>query len=1043
MSSVTLTEHPRFVLVEPNPTPARVGPTFQVVCPSHEKALDLLYSCHSSEVIAIDFETRGNDYSLPRKDAQVVGIGLSWDSGSMYIDAFADYGNDVWDLINRIVLEHPGLIAHNVYFDGGWIRRDFGQHSQWLACTFGLYMQCASEGWEGQKWGLKEAMVDVLRWQDTNEHDLDQWLVDNGYCKQNKSPLKGEMWRAPPHILGKYCVLDAEATYLLYTKHLEPITRRFPRIAEYHKDDFIPHVLIHIDQKMHGIAVNREQWLKHADTLRQNIINSEAEFRSHPKVTPLVQAWEEAELAAFLATEPPRYKKVKERTEPKKYTAAGKLSKNWEKWYALSQLPPEESKVWQAWKEREAKIRAGEMPGYRFNIQSGDNLRWLLYDNLQYPVVLTTETGLPAIGEDALQAMGDVGKILVNRNLRVKELSYIDDYLSKTETRNTIHPSFKLPGTVTGRLAGKEPNLQQCFAPDTEALTPSGWKLIKDLQVGELVWTIQPSTLFGQWGPVQATTQRHYSGDMVAIGMSGNTPLLVTPDHRLLLTGDLNHPAETERTRRVTATAANIHAVRTKESMAHASLKPSTTTETFFSERDIWLAAAIQADGSSARVKNPYVWRFGFRRSHKIEKFIQLVGRPADHVDNKGTHSWYKVEFEHPLLTADKKFDLSVLGDNQVDTFVEALSFWDGHKRDTAKGAFEFTCVHEDVVDAIQGLLSRHGYGVRKFKRPRAYTLYIRKGAHREYNKQHVTHQPYDGMVHCLSVETEHVLVRRGTSTYVTSQCPKTAGTLLGFVSRPGYSFVDCDVNALEMVVTAELSQDHNLLSLYGPGAKKNDIYLFYGSMMAGIGPKILSLGYDPYNPTTEAMDATKKAFKKERSIAKLLILSDNYGSGVKKKQKILSLQGVDMTLQEVQDMHNSLLEAKSGVMAYVEWLRDQWRANKGWVENGYGLPICVDEKYEKDLLNRVVQGTGHCILQLYAKIAAQMLTDAGIEWHPIVMDWHDESIVEVRDDQVEQARTIMEKDAYAELNRVLGGTCPLKGSAAVAKTLAGIKLEE
>lgn len=734
MSSVTLTEHPRFVLVEPSPTPARVGPTFQVVCPSHEKALDLLYSCHSSEVIAIDFETRGNDYSLPRKDAQVVGIGLSWDEGSVYIDAFADYGNDAWNLINRIILEHPGLIAHNVYFDGGWIRRDFGRHPRWLACTFGLYMQCASEGWEGQKWGLKEAMVDVLRWQDTNEHDLDQWLIDNGYCKQNKSPLKGEMWRAPPSILGKYCVLDAEATYLLYTKHLEPITRRFPRIAEYHQEDFLPHVLIHIDQKMHGIAVNREQWLKHADTLRQDIVHSEVEFRSHLKVAPLIEAWEEAGLVAFLSTEPPRYKKVKERTEPKKYTASGKLSKNWEKWYALSQVPPEESKVWQAWKEREAKIRAGEMPGYRFNIQSGDQLRWLLYDNLQYPIVLMTETGLPAVGEDALQTMGDVGKILVNRNLRVKELSYIDDYLSKTENRNTIHPSFKLPGTVTGRLAGKSPNLQQL---------------------------------------------------------------------------------------------------------------------------------------------------------------------------------------------------------------------------------------------------------------------------------------------------------------------PKTVGTLSGFISRPGYSFVDCDVNALEMVVTAELSQDRNLLALYGPGAKKNDIYLFYGSMMAGIGPKILSLGYDPYNPTTEAMDATKKAFKKERSIAKLLILSDNYGSGVKKKQKILSLQGVDMTLQEVQDMHNSLLEAKSGVMAYVDWLRDQWRANKGWVENGYGLPICVDEKYEKDLLNRVVQGTGHCILQLYARIASKMLTDSGIEWYPIVMDWHDESIVEVRDDQVEQARTIMEKDAYAELNRVLGGTCPLKGSAAVAKTLAGIKLEE
>ena len=113
------------------------------------------------------------------------------------------------------------------------------------------------------------------------------------------------------------------------------------------------------------------------------------------------------------------------------------------------------------------------------------------------------------------------------------------------------------------------------------------------------------------------------------------------------------------------------------------------------------MAAAVQADGSSARQKNPYVWRFGFKRDRKIQKFMEIGGGTANHVNASGVHSWHAVEFEHPLLTADKKFDLSVLGDNQVETFVEALSFWDGHKRGTTKDAFEFTCVHEDVVDGV------------------------------------------------------------------------------------------------------------------------------------------------------------------------------------------------------------------------------------------------------------------------------------------------------------------------------------------------------
>ena len=730
---VTLTTHPRFVLLEPKPTPARSGPLYQLVCPPDTDVTALLRQAANAPIVAVDFETRGNDYSLPDSEAYVIGVGLAWDEGSCYLSMDQLSDSAITQLV-RLLTEHKGLVAHNVYFDGGWIRRDLGQHASWLACTFGLYMQCASEGFEGQRWGLKEAMVDVLMWSDTNETELDEWLVSNGYCKQNKAPMKGEMWRAPPAIIGRYCVLDAEATYLLYVEHLLPILRRFPKLADYHRLDFLPHVMVHIDQKIAGIMTDRKHWVGYATELEEAIVNSERSFRENPLVAPHICAFEESKVTEFLSTEPARHKKKKERKEPAKFTKSGEVSKNWEKWKALEERPLEESKNWQRWEEKRKCIELGIEPGYSFNLQSGDHLRWLLYDKLHNKVLLQTESGLPAVSEDALQSMGDVGQILIGRALKVKELSYVSDYIERVEHRPTIHPSFKMPGTVTGRLAGKAPNLQQL---------------------------------------------------------------------------------------------------------------------------------------------------------------------------------------------------------------------------------------------------------------------------------------------------------------------PKTRGTLSGFISRPGHSFVDCDVNALEMVVTAELSQDNNLLALYGPSAKKNDIYLFYGSMMAGIGPRLTSLGYDPYAPTAEVIEATKKAFKKERSIAKLLILSDNYGSGVKKKQKILSLNGVEMSLREVEEMHNSLMEAKSGVMSYITWLQDEWKANGGWVENGYGRPICIDDKYLKDILNRVVQSTGHDILQLYSRIAAHLLTEAKLNWTPIVMDWHDESIIEVPDEQIEIAKRIMEVDAYRELNKVLGGTCPLKGSAAVAKTLAGIKLEE
>lgn len=734
MSQVTLTEHPRFSLLQPKPTPPRVGDTHQVVAPDNDTLEKLLESATYSELVAIDFETRGTDYSLSDEETWVVGIGLAWDTGSCYIPLSIEYSPKVWKHLDFVIEHHAGIVAHNVYFDGGWIRRDYGAHAQWHACTYGLYMQLAGEGWTGQRWSLKNAMTDVLLWSDTNEGDLDQWLINNGHVKGHNKAKKELMYLAPPEILGKYCVLDAEATYLLMTEHFVPLLERFPELQAYHQEDFLPHVLIHIDQKMYGIMTDRTHWEKYVTELQETITARTKDFLAHPKVAPHVAEYEKSKLQTHLDKEPERFLRVKERKEPAKHNKDGSLSKNWTKWYELSLQPPVQSKNWEKWDLKREVIEASQDPDYLFNIQSGDQLRWLLYEKLGFTPVDFTDSGEPTVGEDSLKSMGELGKLLIDRIGAAKELSYLSDYLERTVSRPTLHPSFKMPGTVTGRLAGKEPNLQQL---------------------------------------------------------------------------------------------------------------------------------------------------------------------------------------------------------------------------------------------------------------------------------------------------------------------PKTKGTLSGLVARPGHIFVDCDVNALEMVVTAELSQDRNLLALYGPGAKKNDIYLFYASMMPILGPAILATGYDPYNPTSETMDAAKKQCKRERSIAKLLILSDNYGSGIGKKQKILSLNGVNMTRDEVTEMHEALLAAKSGVLDYVRYLEDQWAANKGWVYNGYGRPIAVHESKKKDLLNRVVQGSGHDILQLYSRVAQKLLTEAGVTWYPIIMDWHDEIIVEVPEDEADVAMKILEHDAFRELNKILNGTCPLKGSAAKAKTLAGVKLEE
>lgn len=1038
MEQVKLVPGNRFALLRPGYYPARTGDSYQQINPD---VRDVIKSARQSYFLVVDFEANGTDYSDPTVKA--VGVALAWDKGSAYFSLSALSASDrggIYDLL----LSHPRLVAHNIYYDGGLLFASEGRHANWAFCTLGLYKQLAGEGWTGQAWGLKSAMTDLLMWADTNERELDEWLVLNGYHKRNKSPEKSMMYLAPAEILGKYAVLDAEATYLILTKVLLPALERFPILAEFHQREHIHLIVRLIEQRLEGILLDRLQLLRHKAHLEKEMEARKAAFRTHEKTGPLILEFERMKLAEHLAKEPEKFLKKKGGDEPKKCKKGGGLSKAWLRWKELADAPPVVSKNWLKWHEKGKLIEAGQHEDYLFNVASGDHLRWLFYDKLNMPIRMETDSGLPSTSTDALTQMGSIAKPLVDYAFLYKEYTYVVDYLERTENRPTLHPSYNVPGTVTGRLSGSEPNMQQCFAPETEVLTKAGWKLIKDLGVGELVMAVHPDSLQGDWLPVEQVTSREFEGELSCYGRAHkHSALKVTPDHRMLFVGDPTcHISQAGR--RIYKRAGEAWSTRSV-GMAHSVLDNSRSN---YAVDDIWRTCMVQAAGSSARMVNPFIWRFGFRKERKIKKAEELIGVPAKRIDKKNTYCWDRFDFKHPLLKEDKTFDLSTLGANQAEDFVQALAFWDGTPRNTQAGAIDFSCNNKQVIDEVQAYLVRSGWHARisSFKRgPNTYyNLYIKPGYYREYRRtNNYWTEPYKGPVYCLSVPTTFILVRSGYLTYVTGQCPKTKPTLSGFIAPEGWSFVDCDVNALEMVVAAELSQDKNLLSLYGPSARKNDVYLFWSAQLPVIGPKIRATGYDPFNPTQEAIDRAKKECKLERSVGKLLVLSDSYGSGIEKKLEILRLEGINLSYEDVEAMHEALQSAKSGVIRFQDRLLKEWRQNGGWVLDGLGHPTCVDASRRKDLWSRVVQKTGHSILVMYIRIWRELLDQEDIPWKPIIIDWHDESIVMVPDKYVERTKFLLEIEAFRKLNEELGGTCPLKGSAAVSKTLAGIKLEE
>lgn len=710
--------------------------------------------------MAADFEATGNN---PLTDIPV-GIGLADDRGSIYVSLKEGeaHPDTLSYILTNLAREKVPLLAHNLFFDGAMATKaGFGfDQLNWLACTYAAYKLLATEGWPGQMWGLKHLMTDLLLRPESNEARLDNWLIDNGYVKNvKKEPTKGyyrrdgwqggngvryvapdksRMSNAPSYILGPYCGLDSDATYCGWTRVLEPCMRQFPALAEFFHGPFMNLVRLLIDQKLVGISVDKEGMAAYERELTQAIANQQQVVFQRPEVQAFAKAKRDATLRAKLEAAPNQYRKFSLPKEPTRHTKAGRVSATWLNWRGrLLKEKPLISKNWLTWKDQVNTLAASPLEDH-FNLNSGDQLRELIYGELKHEVVLTTDTGQPAVDKRAMGQWGDLGKELRLHSDKIKELSYVQAGLEHCQLDPKsglyrIHPSFRVPGTLTGRLAGA---------------------------------------------------------------------------------GGLN-----------------------------------------------------------------------------------------------------------------------------------------------------------------------------------------------------------------------------------LQQVPHSEGYLSCYRPVEGKAWVDVDFTSLENVVLAELSRDPTLYKLYGPGQPKQDAYLFNGANLRGtIRARLRAHGYDPDRPDAEAIERTKKLEKKWRTVAKVFTLSANYGAGPRKIHETLVLSGIRMSLEEVQDLHRAFWELYAGIKDWERELKRQWRANNGWVLNGIGRPIGVHPDYTKDLVNRVCQSTGHDILVIWVDIWSKMLDARGLEWSPVIVDFHDESLVECRAADVEEVSQVLKVDSFEELNRRLRGKIPLTGDGGFVSSLWGAK---
>lgn len=367
----------------------------------------------------IDFETTGLDMKSP--EFRAVGVGLA--NSKCPHGIYLPITDNLLQIVN--VLYTHRLVAYNVGFDAKVLHRmslDVGIEPArwpWIGDTLILWKLLDNRGFKGQTWGLKDAQKNVLGWTQTNEVELDDWLISNGHSRKAGGvlkPLKGEMWRAPIEILGHYCGLDAASTMML-DRYLSRCAAPFPELTALYEREFNTQAKLFNEQFWKGTVVDSGRLTAYIDNMNRKIKEASDKFLHSTEAAQYIREFNDAQHQAVLDSEPPKYLTSKTRIETdasaaahgswahrvavhsdlyqgEVYTEKGNYKRGYitymNEFKLLNPAPtkeyttvtaPNTNRISARWNKWLAKVEASEGTMY-FNPSSKTQLRWLFYERL-------------------------------------------------------------------------------------------------------------------------------------------------------------------------------------------------------------------------------------------------------------------------------------------------------------------------------------------------------------------------------------------------------------------------------------------------------------------------------------------------------------------------------------------------------------------------------------------------------------------------------------------------------------------------------------
>lgn len=329
----------------------------------------------------------------------------------------------------------------------------------------------------------------------------------------------------------------------------------------------------------------------------------------------------------------------------------------------------------------------------------------------------------------------------------------------------------------------------ECFAKDTEILTPTGWKFFYELNEQDKVAQFDPKTQEISFVVPNTIIKKQFKGNMYRFSGEKLSPdIMVTPGHRMLFKWKNKENDNWKFEEAKDFKSSSPHKV-----IPLAGLKIS--GKKYLSAHEKFLIA-LQADGSmpseryTGELCGTLPVTFSFSKERKINKFKEILketgysfSQRSDKKDaNKKEITVFKVDvpLDKQLFKTFEWISLEDISHEWAKGFLNELICWDGSIPKASSGNYRYYSSSESKnVDMVQAIASIAGKwatrAIQKDERSDNYSdmhrCYIHEMSEKRLGCIKKEEVFYDDMVYCVSVPTEAVVVRRDGSVFVSGNC--------------------------------------------------------------------------------------------------------------------------------------------------------------------------------------------------------------------------------------------------------------------------------